>query len=349
MKISVIIPVYNCEKYLNKCLNSVLEQTFEDFELIIVNNGSLDDSAQICAKYADIDARIRYFLRENSGSAAEPRNMGLDEARGEYIVFVDADDYLEPDALDHLYREAVSMDYDCVIAGYCNYSDDQVTNFYVIPKEQEYIGETEVRQYFARTYPNGEAGYVWNKIYRRDIIQHFNIRFPSYARLEDGFFNVAYFSHVDKLKIMPVVTYHYKLNAQTELFRKSPEHYFDLIETLASHYYTTIDDWGIDRESCEAEMVRFFLNETEVCFENTKNPSWNMDKQKQRAYFDEIRGRELTQQMLKKRKMTGGYVRRVMRLFSRRAYRLMMAEVSLKMYMKLYMKRVFCMLKRMFN
>jgi glycosyltransferase involved in cell wall biosynthesis len=349
MKISVIIPVYNCEKYLNKCLNSVLEQTLDDFELILVNNGSLDDSAQICAKYADLDSRIRYFLRENSGSAAEPRNRGLEEARGEYIVFVDGDDYLEPDALETLYTEAVSMDYDCVIAGYTNYSDDGVVDFDVIPDGQEYMSSTEVKQYFARTYPNGEAGYLWNKIYKRDIIEHFEIRFPSYARLEDGFFNVAYFSHVDKLKILPKVTYHYKTNAQTELFRKSPSNYYDLIEALTEHYYETIAGWGLEAADYEQEMVRFFLNETEICFENTKNPAWEMDHKACKAYLSELRGRQRMQEMLPKRKETGKYVRRVMGLFARRQYRAMMAAVRFKMYAKRYMKGFFGMVKRVFN
>jgi len=349
MKISVIVPVYNCEMYLNKCINSVLNQTFEDFEVIIINNGSLDDSAQICAKYADEDPRVNYVLKENSGGAGEPRNKGMDLAKGEYIVFLDADDYLEPTALEVLYKEAVSMDYDCVIASYRNFSEDYITDFNTILEERELIGEKEVRDYFTRIYPNGEAGYLWNKIYKKDIIDHYEIRFPSMQRLEDGFFNVDYFSHVDKCKIIGDVVYHYKLNAQTQLFKKSPPNYYELIKELANHYYSTIKQWGYEAEDVETELVKFFLNELEVCFENVYNQTWQMNKADRIAYFERLHQEELVQYMLMRKKVVGGYVRRVMRYFKFRRYGLMILLIKTKMHVKKYWKRIFGVIKRIFN
>ena len=349
MKITVIIPVYNCELYLNKCINSVLTQTFQDFEIILINNGSLDSSAQICASYADEDYRINYVQKENTGGAGEPRNKGLDLAKGEYIVFLDADDYLPSDALEILYNEAISMDYDCVIGSYRNFSEDSMIDYETILEERELIGEKEVRDYFSRIYPDGEAGYLWNKIYKRDIIEHYEVRFPSMQRLEDGFFNVDYFSHVDKCKVIGQIVYNYKLNAQTDLFKKSPPNYYDLVKTLTMHYYATIDKWGYNPEDVEGEVVKFFLNELEVCFENTSNPVWDMDRIKRINYFNSLQNDVLVQYMIQRKKYVGRYVRRVMRMFKNRHYGVMMLFIKLKLYTKKYLKGTFKIIKRIFN
>ena len=93
-KISVIVPVYNTEKYLRRCIDSVLAQTYQDFELLLIDDGSKDSSGAICDEYAAKDARVRVFHKENGG-VSSARNLGLDNARGEWVTFVDSDDYIE--------------------------------------------------------------------------------------------------------------------------------------------------------------------------------------------------------------------------------------------------------------
>ena len=100
-KISVIVPVYNAEKYLHRCIDSILSQTFTDFELLLINDGSKDSSGAICDEYAAKDNRVRVFHKENGG-ASSARNLGLDNAKGEWIAFVDSDDLLEVNMLNHL-------------------------------------------------------------------------------------------------------------------------------------------------------------------------------------------------------------------------------------------------------
>ncbi len=100
-QISIIVPVYNIEKYFHRCVDSILSQTFTDFELLLINDGSNDNSGAICDEYAAKDARIRVFHKENGG-VSSARNLGLDNAKGEWITFVDSDDYVKPDYLSNL-------------------------------------------------------------------------------------------------------------------------------------------------------------------------------------------------------------------------------------------------------
>ena len=101
--ISIIIPIYNVESYLRKCLDSIIEQSFPYFELLLINDGSTDASTQICQEYVEKDDRIRYFEKENGG-VSSARNFGIKHSRGEYITFIDSDDWIEPNYLEILYK-----------------------------------------------------------------------------------------------------------------------------------------------------------------------------------------------------------------------------------------------------
>ena len=116
-KISIIVPIYNVEKFLPRCLDSLLAQTFPDFELLLIDDGSKDRSGDICDKYALKDQRIRVFHKENGG-VASARQLGVDEARGEYSIHADGDDWVEPDMLQCFYDKAKETNADIVIADY---------------------------------------------------------------------------------------------------------------------------------------------------------------------------------------------------------------------------------------
>ena len=123
--ISIIIPVYNAGKYLEECIKSVVEQTYADIEVILVNDGSTDDSEKICKKFEKDDKRIRVFSKENGGAAAA-RNVGLDNAQGEYIVFVDADDVIHTKFLEILMKELVENDADLVMCTFSYFSENPI-------------------------------------------------------------------------------------------------------------------------------------------------------------------------------------------------------------------------------
>ncbi len=348
MLVSIIIPIYNCGIYLKECLESVAGQSHQEFEALMINNGSTDDSKEICMEFAKKDPRFFYLeLEKNSGGAGEPRNLGLKEAKGEFICFLDGDDRFCKDSLKILLSKILESQADVVIASYHNFSRQSLLGTDTILVERTLLGEKEVRDYFVRTYPNGEAGYLWNKIYRGSIIRENEISFPSLKRLEDGFFNVDFFSYAKKVLTIPEVTYEYRLNDQVALLRKSPPNYYEMIYTLLDHYYETIKNWNYEASFVEGEVCKFALNELEVCFENIcYGPLKDAPKKEVLETLTKIRNHKDTEFLLKKKQYVGKYVARVMTLFEKGHYRRMLALVKLKIFAKSHLKRLFLFVKR---
>lgn len=188
--ISVIVPVYNAEKYVNQCIDSILCQSFDDFELILIDDGSSDCSFQICNKYKSADNRIQVVHQENKG-VSSARNVGLEMATGRYITFVDADDIIYPDALQKHYD--IIVENDMSVLGYYRINDSRdivgimTGNAYArkLSKEEAIrLLFDESRSIIEVPGLYGYQGYLWNKMFRMDIIKKNSIRF-----CEDIFYN----------------------------------------------------------------------------------------------------------------------------------------------------------------
>ena len=166
-ELSIIVPVYNMERYLTKCLSSLLSQSFSLFELIIVDDGSSDQSPSICDKFAQIDNRVIVIHQENKG-VSMARNAGLEIARGKYIAFIDADDWIEPDMYSILIRKIQTDHADVAICGANSYDD----NYHFLREELKSEGKfnTAELQYDLFSSPSLLGGCVWNKLFRRECI-----------------------------------------------------------------------------------------------------------------------------------------------------------------------------------
>lgn len=178
-KVSVIVPVYNVEKYLRRCIDSILTQTFTDFELILVDDGSLDNSPAICDEYSQKDGRVNVIHKTNGGVSAA-RNCGLDIACGEYIAFCDSDDYWAPSFLDRLVHTLVSESADCAVSNYVAIDESgQMIRQTTIPEAIKNLTNPEERlQYLLQDILGGKSGWeVWKRLFRLDIIQDHKIRF----------------------------------------------------------------------------------------------------------------------------------------------------------------------------
>lgn len=167
-KISVIVPVYNAEDYIHQCINSVVKQTYTDFELILVDDGSKDMSAEICDEYAQKDNRISVIHQENSGVSAA-RNAGLDAAKGEYIAFLDSDDWFDLSFLQKCMERINSSDYDMCVTGFC-LTNGNVKTSRTFGKEISFESRSVTPNCVKELLEHSLISNIWAKLYRRQVI-----------------------------------------------------------------------------------------------------------------------------------------------------------------------------------
>ena len=207
-KVSVIIPIYNAEKYLRRCVDSVLKQDFEDFELLLVDDGSKDLSGNICDEYAKQDARVRVIHKENSG-VSDSRNLAISKARGEYLQFMDSDDWITPDATGLLVRSAMENDCDLVIADFYRVIGERLAHKGDI-REEGVMSREEFALQMMEKPADFYYGVLWNKLYRRDIIKNNGLSMDKdISWCEDFIFNMEYIRHVKNVYVLRVPVYYY--------------------------------------------------------------------------------------------------------------------------------------------
>lgn len=204
--VSIIIPIYNSELYLNETINSILNQTYEVFELLLINDGSTDKSEQICLEFQKQDNRISYYYKDNSGVSAT-RNYGISLAKGEYICFVDADDLVDKYYLEDLINTASQNK--CFLSS-CSFFKFKETNEILpksIKKEGGYILKNKY-DIFNEKY----SGYVWNKLFSRNIIIQNQIMFNvDIGMCEDMLFIYDYLDYIDKVACIDKKNYFYRI------------------------------------------------------------------------------------------------------------------------------------------
>lgn len=207
--VSIIIPIYNLADYLPQCLDSVQGQSYENIQVLLVNDGSTDASPAICQEYVRRDSRFQLIDKANSG-VSDSRNQALDRAEGKYIQFLDGDDWLTPDATETLVHAAESTGADLVLAHFYRVADERLAPRGHIKKER-----VLTRQEFAEEMMKAPANYyygvLWNKLYRRSIIEANRLRFDSEVNwCEDFLFNLEYIERVRLVSAVSRPIYYYR-------------------------------------------------------------------------------------------------------------------------------------------
>lgn len=201
-KVSIIVPVYNVEKYLQKCLNSLINQTLKEIEIICVNDGSTDNSWQILENFAQKDARIKVFSQKNSGQSVA-RNVAIEQATGEYLGFVDSDDWVDLDFFENLYNTAKKYNCDIACAGFkrCKRFRKSIRKFY---KEVKIYSDINDK---VRIDKLPEHNYLWNKIYKRE---KWDFKFTEGRIFEDMAILIKILFKYDKMVTVPKTYYNYR-------------------------------------------------------------------------------------------------------------------------------------------
>ena len=206
--ISVIVPIYNVEPYLNLCIESIVKQTYNNLEIILVDDGSSDRCPAICDDWAEKDDRIRVIHQKNAGGGAA-RNAALDIAQGELIAFVDSDDYIAPDMYAHLVS-LLEQGAEIAECGHINVTDDAAVFQECGFEAQKYTAEEAMQLHIQDT---AFRQLIWNKLYRREVIG--DIRFPEGKKIDDEFFTYQVIVNADTLIRSDKVCYAYRQQANS--------------------------------------------------------------------------------------------------------------------------------------
>jgi glycosyltransferase involved in cell wall biosynthesis/DNA-binding MarR family transcriptional regulator len=206
--VSIIVPVYNAEKTLRRCVESVLDQEYTDFELLLVDDGSQDGSAAICDEYAARDVRVKVTHQENSGVSAT-RNLALEQAQGTYLQFLDSDDWITSDATSSLVRSAEAHQCDLVVADFYRVVGKRLSHKGDI-SEDAVLSREEYAAHMMKDPADFYYGVLWNKLYRRDIVAKYQLRMdPEISWCEDFMFNLEYIRHAERFYALQIPIYYY--------------------------------------------------------------------------------------------------------------------------------------------
>lgn len=224
-KVSVILPVYNMENYLKRCLDSILNQTFIDFEIIIINDGSIDNSEIICNEYALQDNRIKVITTKNRGLSSA-RNLGIDKSNGKYIIFCDSDDWIEKNAIEILVNAIEFNNCDMAICGYkMDFVGEKDNSISINCKNKMYESIDEFMKEYSFYRSNYLFGFVWNKIFRTSIVKKNKIYFEKNVFCEDLYFVFKFIPKCKRINSINAKLYHYMHQSNNTLSKKKKDEF----------------------------------------------------------------------------------------------------------------------------
>ena len=218
--ISIIVPIYNAEKYLSECIDSLINQTYVNLEIILVNDGSKDKSLEICNYYKAKDSRIKVIDKENEGVSVA-RNVGIHESSGEWISFVDSDDWVNLDMFEKLLNKNTNKNFDVIMCNCYINKDGSESRNSTLSENDLYYTKSQINILQNKFLCNGIKEYrpyvwgiggPWCKLYKSSLIKENNIRFvPGLTRNEDGLFNLYIFEYSNEILYTPECYYHYRV------------------------------------------------------------------------------------------------------------------------------------------
>lgn len=260
--VSLIVPVYNAEPYLRRCVDSILNQEFRDFELLLVNDGSQDASGAICDIYASMDRRVFVIHKENSG-VSDSRNRAIAQARGTYLQFLDSDDWITPDATKLLVRAAMTHHCDMVIADFYRVVGERVSHKGDI-EEDTVLSREEFAGHMMENPADFYYGVIWNKLYRRDLIEKHHLRMNTELNwCEDFMFNLEYILHAETFYALKAPIYYYvkrkgSLVSQNVTIGNAIRMKLRVFEYYNNFYKHVLDEK--DYEKNRLQVYRFLLD-----------------------------------------------------------------------------------------
>lgn len=269
--VSVIVPVYNAGEYLEQCLDSLIGQTYQNIEIICVNDGSMDRSLDILQDYSQRDSRIHIINKENTG-VSQARNDALRVASGDYIMFVDADDWMDAQTSETVVTCAVEQIADIVMWSYCSETTSRSSRKEIFPEKRVFV-DSEVKTQLHRRFLgvlNEELAHpeladalcpVWGKLYRKELLD--GIEFIDLSKIgtyEDGFFNLEVFGRAEKVVYLPEYYYHYRRSTTQSVTSGYRKDLFNQWQNLFAQMGSYIEKNNLPAEYLDALRNRIALS-----------------------------------------------------------------------------------------
>lgn len=270
--VSIIVPVYNVEKYLRECVDSLLQQTYKNLDIILVDDGSKDQSGAICDEYAEKDKRIKVIHKDNAG-LGYARNSGLEIATGSYVTFIDSDDIADTNLVELLMQGIQKCSADTCIGGFKRISEDGKPVFKEQYDEVVYVGRDVYDSLFARMLGSAPDKHdamrmsVWNVMYSTEIIRKHNLRFPSEREFisEDIIWDSDYYKYAKCVKVIPSTAYSYRITPGSLTQKFMPER-FEMVCRLYNELNRRIEN-NLDMKN---RLQRQFFVNLRVCIRQEK-------------------------------------------------------------------------------
>ncbi len=290
--ISIVIPTYNAAEYIGNTLDSIQRQSFSDFELVLVNDGSTDETLKILQSYQRADERIKILTIKNSGPA-EARNKGIKAAIGKYIMFVDSDDELTENALGAVADLIKNNDLDLLIFGFniCNKSDDTVYHHFF--EDLDIKSKEELKANIGELYINNQLNQVWNKAYKTEMLKNNDIRFPDQRFGEDRLFVFEVLKYASRIFVSKKALYNYIMQNDNSLINRYMPKKHEYCNMIQKSILDLQDSLGAFDSETLNQMQYMYVKCILSCITPIYHPSCPLTgKEKRKAISGIVKNRE---------------------------------------------------------
>ena len=292
--VSVIIPIYNVKNFIAKGIGQLQNQTYEDFEIILVDDGSTDGGFEECKKWEKEDNRVIVLHQQNKG-AGGARNLGVESARGKYIYFYDIDDEISPQLLEYNVLMMEKLSVDMIVFGYKSIDVTYKTEVSVAFTEHHIENNLQLRDVYVDEFVLKVNGFPWNKFYRKSFLDKHNLRFENQRIQQDEVFNMLCYQRVEKMFISSEVLYDYYVYQKGNTRSRYIPDRFDIYKSVRQHFENLKDFWNLSDKRLDDYLNKRFYDSVLSCMLfNLTHPNCSLSQKQKEEEMERIMKDPLT-------------------------------------------------------
>lgn len=300
---SVVMPVYKVEKYLEQAVNSILAQTFGDYEVLLIDDCSPDHSPDICDRLAKADQRIQVIHLEKNGGVSHARNLGMDKAIGTYLFFMDSDDYIDDTLFASVWQSIQDNPAQIVFFGMTeerfSSSGQLLESMPVALPTRQFKDQSSLRDYMMQLEKSTLYGYACNKFYNLNYLRSLKIRYEEYALNEDILFNIAFCRDIDRMNVLDIPAYHYRKcmddHSRTSQFVKA---YFQLHVQKMQALWDQYNYWGMCTQQIRCDLAAIYTRYIMSALQRNCDPRSQMSLGKRKCWLKRLYEQKLFNELI---------------------------------------------------